>query len=165
MTSTPECDLVRTGRFDLITGIDLPQVKGVNGCGAQALAAVLAYVDQPGEAHSIAIELPWHDVGATPIDLLLEARRRGFDATITRGTIEALAENIQADRPVLVMLDAGWRCARCSHATPPPLSCTGPWSAASPTIDRRFCWRMSNRDITLPRERILSAAGWRRTRA
>jgi ABC-type bacteriocin/lantibiotic exporter with double-glycine peptidase domain len=107
MNSTAERDLVAAGRFDLIRGIDLPEVSGVKGCGAQALAAVLAYLDRSMSAESIAAELPWHDIGATPVDLLLEARRRGFEASVCRGTLETLAENVRAHRPMLVMLDAG----------------------------------------------------------
>lgn len=93
--------------YQLVANIDVPKVSGVEGCGAQALAAVMAHLDPSHSAADLANELPWHDVGATPIDLLLEARHRGFDAAIARGTLDALAENLNAGQPVLVMLDSG----------------------------------------------------------
>jgi hypothetical protein len=111
-SSVPEARLLDSGAYIMAPRIDVPSVKGVEGCGAQALGAVLAYhMPSDGEvsrsAAAIANELPWHDAGATPVDLLLEARHRGFDASIARGSFDELDDNIRAGRPVLVMLDSG----------------------------------------------------------
>jgi ABC-type bacteriocin/lantibiotic exporter with double-glycine peptidase domain len=103
-----ENGLMATGRYDLISGIDLPKVDGVAGCGAQALAAVMAFEDDILNADSLAEELPWHEVGATPVDLLLEARARGFEATIARGDLEILAKSARQGQPVIIMIDAGY---------------------------------------------------------
>ncbi|MCZ6837292.1 MAG: hypothetical protein O7G85_16070 [Planctomycetota bacterium] len=103
-----ESGLVASGKYDLISGIDLPEVTGVAGCGAQALAAVMAYMDETQDASLMAQELPWHEAGATPIDVLLEARGRGFQAKIFKGDFESLARLSQHEQPVLVMLDAGY---------------------------------------------------------
>lgn len=108
LASTAESRLLETGEYDVITGLDVPVVKGPDGCGAQALATVLAFDDDGAPSDALAGELPWHDYGATPIDLLLEARRRGRSARIVRGSWELLAEQVMRDRPALVMLDVGF---------------------------------------------------------
>ncbi len=105
--SVPEADLLRADKHIIVTGIDVPAIKGVNGCGAQALAAMIAFADAEVAADELASELPWRKDGATPVDLLLEARRRGFDATISRGSIESLKHHVINGEPALVMLDAG----------------------------------------------------------
>lgn len=105
--SVDEAQLLRTGRYDLIVEIDAPKVRGLNGCGAQALAAALAHEDPQLSASEIASQMPWQNVGATPVDLLLEARRRGFSATVERGSIARLSEAVQAQDAALVMFDGG----------------------------------------------------------
>jgi ABC-type bacteriocin/lantibiotic exporter with double-glycine peptidase domain len=105
--STPEAELAVSGRYLLVAGLDVPPVDGVQGCGAQALATMIHHVDPSAPSEVVAAELPWHDSGATPVDLLLEARRRGYEARITRGTIDTLGETLRDGRPALIMLDAG----------------------------------------------------------
>jgi hypothetical protein len=105
--TTSEADLRNRNTCTIIAGLDSPKVQGVEGCGAQALATIIAHWDGATSSTEIAAELPWHDVGATPIDLLLEARRRGFEATIARGSLDVLVQHIDAGRPVLIMLDSG----------------------------------------------------------
>ena len=105
--STPEAELVASGRYTLITGLDVPPVDGVQGCGGQALATIIHHADPSAPADVVAAELPWHDSGATPVDLLLEARRRGFEARIARGTIDGLSETLRDGQPALIMLDSG----------------------------------------------------------
>lgn len=104
-SSTAETSLRATGRYDFVDGLAVPRVRGVQGCGAQALAAVVAFAGG-GDARAIADALPWHDVGATPVDLVLSARDRGLEARIARGSWEDLAASVAAQRPALVMLDA-----------------------------------------------------------
>ena len=103
---TSEAKLIASGEYIIIEGIEVPKVRGVSGCGAQALAAILAFDDPEIDPAALAEALPWHDEGATPVHLLLEARRRGREATIASGSPDDLAEQIGAGRPVLVMIDA-----------------------------------------------------------
>ena len=90
--------LLDKGEYAIVTGLD--------GCGAQALATVLVFNDPGLNAADLADELPWHTEGATPVDLLLAARDRGFEAEITRGSWEAIADNVEHGRPLLVMVNA-----------------------------------------------------------
>jgi len=103
-----EARLVESGEFRVVEGLDVPEVSGPSGCGAQGLAAVLAFDDPSLDAGRLAADLPWHDLGATPVDLLLEARSRGLTARIERGEWAAVRDAIERDRPVLVMLDVGY---------------------------------------------------------
>ena len=104
--STSEAKLIASGEYLIVTGIEVPKVRGVSGCGAQALAAILAFGDPEIDPISLAEALPWHDEGATPVHLLLEARRHGREATIVRGSLDDLAVEARTGRPVLVMIDA-----------------------------------------------------------
>ena len=106
--SIPEERLRLDTDIELITGLSAPEVRGPDGCGAQALATVLAHVDPGLDAATVADELPWHDFGATPVDLLLVARDRGWGAKIAHGSIELLARDVEAGRPILVMIDAAY---------------------------------------------------------
>jgi hypothetical protein len=107
LSSTSESRLLASGQYEMIDQLDVPSVRGAEGCGAQALAAALAYTGDALDAASLAADLPWHDVGATPVDLLLAARRRNYGATIQRGDWEKLRACVRARRPALVMLDVG----------------------------------------------------------
>lgn len=102
-----EARLLTGGRHHVIDGLDVPAVAGPAGCGAQALAAILAYDDPMTDAQQLADELPWQDLGATPVDLLLEARARGRVAAVERGDWTTLRGLVLSRRPALVMLDAG----------------------------------------------------------
>ncbi len=106
--SRSERSLVATGDYHIISGIDLPKVRGVEGCGAQALAASLAFLDKKIDPEILAEELPWHDYGATPVELLLEARRLGYKAKIASGTWDQLARHVENEATLLVMFDAGY---------------------------------------------------------
>jgi ABC-type bacteriocin/lantibiotic exporter with double-glycine peptidase domain len=108
LRSVPATELERRGRHHLIEGLVVPEVRGVEGCGAQALAAVLAFVDPGLDATALAEALPWHESGATPVDLLLAARDRGAEARIASGDWDGLVELVDADQPVLVMINAGF---------------------------------------------------------
>jgi hypothetical protein len=106
LDAVPEDRLVASGDYRIIEAIDVPPVRGLNGCGAQALAAAIAREDPSVDPVALAEELPWHDVGATPVDLLLTARARGLDARIVSGSWDELAAEVEAGRTVLVMFDA-----------------------------------------------------------
>lgn len=103
--SVDEAQLRAAGGYVFVEGLDVPPVRGVEGCGAQALAAALCCVEPEADATTLAEELPWHDHGATPIDLLLAARDRGAQARIERGSWAICAENVRQRKPTLVMLD------------------------------------------------------------
>ena len=105
--SVAEADIIKADKHVLVEGIDVPKARGPKGCGAQALGAMIAFANPGLPAKSVADELPWHDEGATPVDLLLAARHRGCEAVIARGSMDALKASIQSGRPILVMLDAG----------------------------------------------------------
>ena len=83
--SVAERTLRDGGGYRIIAGLAVPAVRGVEGCGAQALATVLAYGDASADSAALADRLPWHQVGATPNDLpraeLSEryAKRRGIE--------------------------------------------------------------------------------------
>lgn len=104
--SVAEQTLRADGGYRIIPSLAVPTVRGVEGCGAQALATVLAYGDASADSAELADGLPWHEVGATPIDLLLAARDRGREAAIARGSWEALAGHVARGQPVLIMFDA-----------------------------------------------------------
>lgn len=104
--SVAEQTLLDDGRYVIIEGLHVPKVRGVEGCGAQALATVMAFREPEIDVVALAAELPWHDQGATPVDLLLEARGRGYEAVIARGSWEMLVEQIERDVPTVVMFDA-----------------------------------------------------------
>ncbi|MHC5006305.1 MAG: hypothetical protein ACYTGF_02985 [Planctomycetota bacterium] len=98
--------LLSKGDYAIVTGLDVPEARGSDGCGAQALAAVMVFNDPALNARDLADALPWHTEGATPVDILLAARDRGFEAEIVRGTWEAVAADVERGQPPLVMVDA-----------------------------------------------------------
>ena len=102
-------DAIQAGRaVHLVGDLSLPRVSGIAGCGSQALACALNHAapDRFPNAETLAADLPWHDEGATPIDILLEARSRGAQATIYRGDRWRLAEHLMRGHAILVMLNA-----------------------------------------------------------
>lgn len=127
--SEPEQALIDAGEYELIERLHVPPVRGVKGCGAQALATVLAHDDSSVDARQLADELPWHDLGATPIDLLLAARAHGSQARIVSGTIDDLSREIHAGHPVLVMIDAAYEVRTLTGSVPTPRSMH--WSVVS----------------------------------
>ena len=95
--SRSERGLLATGDYHIITGIDLPRVRGVAGCGAQALAAGLVNsVHAPGELDAYVQEL------AADIAKLSPASHR-----LHKGALADLGEhgavaNVPADRLALL---------------------------------------------------------------
>jgi len=103
----PEHRLRETGAYRFVDDVAMPPVRGVAGCGSQALATVLAHERPAVDPVALAESLPWHNEGASTPEILVAARRHGATATLERGTWERLAETVEAGRPALVMLDAG----------------------------------------------------------
>ena len=54
----PEAALASEGRWRLVTGVPIPPVGGPEGCGSQALAAIMA--GDAATAERLAEQLPWH---------------------------------------------------------------------------------------------------------
>ena len=131
--SFDEQRLLDKGDYAIVTGLDVPEARGPDGCGAQALAAVLVFNDPALNARELADELPWHTEGATPVDLLLAARDRGFEAKITRGSWEAIADNVEHGRPLLVMVDAAPEIRSLLFRIPMPKQMH--WSVVSGVAD------------------------------
>jgi ABC-type bacteriocin/lantibiotic exporter with double-glycine peptidase domain len=119
--SVDEQRLRLTGDYDLVPGLVVPAARGPDGCGAQALASVMAFHDPALDPVALADELPWHDVGATPVDLLLAARDRGFDARVVSGSWEAIIANVRRRRPPIVMVDASPEVRTLFHLSTPKL--------------------------------------------
>jgi tetratricopeptide (TPR) repeat protein len=74
-------------------------------CGPGSLALVLSAHGDAVSEQDLRAALP--DVagrGVLSVDLLLAARRRGFDAALVEGTSERLRGEIQRDRPAILML-------------------------------------------------------------
>jgi len=105
----PEDRLVARGEYDLIRDLDMPPAPGPSGCGAQALATVIAHYDPSVESKETADQLPWKDKGATPIAILLTTRGLGYSARILPGEWEYLRETVDTGIPVLVMFDRASR--------------------------------------------------------
>ncbi|HEY0593638.1 MAG TPA: tetratricopeptide repeat protein [Thermoanaerobaculia bacterium] len=78
---------------------------GDNTCGSGALAAVLThYGDEATEAElNEALPKGKHG-GVVSVDLLLETRRRGFDAQLVRGDAQMIVDRLRDGKPSILML-------------------------------------------------------------
>lgn len=92
--------------FNIINGITLPK-SGIPGdCAAEALSALYSFYGKPASPEEIRNGFVQKSGKGTPsIELLLSARKAGFDAHQEAGTIESLNAHIDAGRPVIVMLE------------------------------------------------------------
>ena len=73
-------------------------------CGPGSLAAVLRGLGDSVTERELDAALPKVRGGVLSLDLLLAARRRGFDAGLLAGDATALRLEIEADRPAILML-------------------------------------------------------------
>jgi ABC-type bacteriocin/lantibiotic exporter with double-glycine peptidase domain len=101
----PEAQLRAAGARQIVGGVELPEAPGPEGCGAQARAAVVAHLVTTEVARTVAETLPWATTGATPVEILAAARRRGMAARIESGSWSSLRSAIERNAPCLVMLD------------------------------------------------------------
>lgn len=77
-------------------------------CGPAALAMVLGFFGERVTLEELSTRLYRPELGGTlGLDLLLEARRRGYAARQIRGDLETLRRTLAAGRPLLVFLDVG----------------------------------------------------------
>jgi tetratricopeptide (TPR) repeat protein len=73
-------------------------------CGPGSLSAVLNALADPVTEAELDRELPQVQGGVLSLDLVLVARRHGFDATLSEGDAVALRREIEAGRPVILMV-------------------------------------------------------------
>jgi ABC-type bacteriocin/lantibiotic exporter with double-glycine peptidase domain len=92
--------------YTLVRGLEAPKARGPAGCGAQALATVYVSLDPDADPQAESEALPWHEVGATPVELLLAARARGHQAVLSKGDWDSLHSEVARGRTPIVMLDA-----------------------------------------------------------
>ncbi|MBI5361136.1 MAG: hypothetical protein HZA48_11210 [Planctomycetes bacterium] len=92
--------------FHIINGVTLPQSDTSGDCAAEALSAMYSFLGKPSSPGEIRNGFIRKSGKGTPsIELLLSARRAGFDARQEAGAIESLNAHINAGRPVIVMLE------------------------------------------------------------
>jgi tetratricopeptide (TPR) repeat protein len=77
---------------------------GVESCGAGSLSTVLQHYGDPTSMEQWDATLPKTRGGVLTVDMLLAARRRGFDAQLVTGTPDAVMAELDAGRPVILML-------------------------------------------------------------
>jgi hypothetical protein len=118
------CAALSTERGDGTTGaasgalIDdvpfFPQEKHL--CGPSSLAAVLSYYGLPLNQRDIADEVYLPDLkGTLPVDMLLYAKGRGFNATYYSGGMDDLKEQLSLGRPVILFLNLGYGFVPVGH--------------------------------------------------
>ena len=148
-----EQHLLGSGKYDLIEGLRVPEVAGPAGCGAQALACLIHQADHSRDAQTECDALPFHEVGANAIDILLAARGRDFQASVSRGTWESLADFVARRRPVMVMFDRNLRTL--SLVPPPEVLHWGVVSGMSKDRKRLLCAAPKGRHYLLDRKLFL----------
>lgn len=78
-------------------------------CGPATLASLLTYWGIPSEPPALKAEMYSPRLrGTLPIDLLLTAQARGLQAEGVSGTLESLKAELDANRPVVALLNLGW---------------------------------------------------------
>ncbi len=90
--------------------------RNTNWCGPAALAAVLQYQGERIGAEEIAgeIYLPGYR-GSLNLDLLIFARKRGFEVWAGEGSADTMRAAIARDRPAICMVRRGNVLARRNH--------------------------------------------------
>ena len=80
------------------------QTWGVESCGAGSLSTVLQHYGDPTSMAEWDATLPKTRGGVLTIDMLIGARKRGFEAQLVTGTPELVEQELRAGRPVILML-------------------------------------------------------------
>ena len=81
-----------------------PRTFADDQCGPGSLAAVLNSLGDPVTEPQLEAELPPVRGGVLSLDLVLAARRRGFEAALLRGDATTLRLEIEAGRAAILML-------------------------------------------------------------
>lgn len=85
-------------------------------CGPASLAGVLNYYGDPVTPEQIAKAIVREDLGgATTLDMVLFARKRGHIAQWYSGDPQDLQRNLDAGSPLVVMIDLGWGPVSRNH--------------------------------------------------
>jgi ABC-type bacteriocin/lantibiotic exporter with double-glycine peptidase domain len=100
-----EDDLDRD-EYELVENLHFPEAPSRYGCGAQALAAVLAHQDPLRTAPEFLAAFPWSQEHSTPITLLLAARQQGAEAQLEAGSLSELRASMSRREPLLVLFDS-----------------------------------------------------------
>jgi len=88
----------------VLTGVPVRSF-GLKSCGPGSLSAVLSYHGQPVTLEELDAVLPkGRNEGVVTLDMVLEARRRGYDARLVEGTPELVERELREGRPVILML-------------------------------------------------------------
>jgi predicted negative regulator of RcsB-dependent stress response len=77
---------------------------GIESCGAGSLSTVLQHYGDPTTMQSWDATLPKTHGGVLTIDMLIAARKAGFDAQLVTGTPAIVEEELRQGRPVILML-------------------------------------------------------------
>jgi hypothetical protein len=84
---------------------DVPMQKwGIESCGAGSLSTVLQHHGDPTTMDQWQASLPKTRGGVMSIDLVLAARKRGFDAELVTGDAALVESEVRQGRPVILML-------------------------------------------------------------
>jgi len=90
------------------TATVIPNVRaqkwGIESCGAGSLSTVLQHYGNTTTMQSWDATLPKTHGGVLTIDMLLAARKAGFDAQLVTGTPAIIEQELQQGRPVILML-------------------------------------------------------------
>ncbi len=93
-----------TGEARVLEGVPVRKF-GAERCGAGSLSAVLDYYGDEVSIADLDATLPKAaNGGVLSLDLVLAARRRGFDARMVEGDPDLVAKTVLAGRPAIVML-------------------------------------------------------------
>lgn len=85
-------------------------------CGPAALASVIGFYGAPGGMDPVAAEV--YNVklkGTLPMDLLLYAREKGFEAKFFKGSMEGLKESLLRKEPLILFLNLGYEFYPVGH--------------------------------------------------
>jgi len=80
------------------------QKWGVESCGAGSLSTVLQHYGDTTSLQTWDDTLPKTRGGVLSIDMLIAARKHGFDAQLVTGTPDVVESELAAGRPVILML-------------------------------------------------------------
>ena len=78
-------------------------------CGPAALASVIGYYGSAAGMEAVAGEVYSEKLkGTLPMDLLLFAKGKGFEAKYYRGSLEGLKESLARKEPLILFLNLGY---------------------------------------------------------
>lgn len=126
-------------------------------CGPASLAGVLNFLGDPATPDEIAHAVFRPELrGSVSLDLALYPRGRGLSSRFWRGTVEDIMRNVDAGRPLVLMLDLGLGPVHTYHflvavgyAPQGLIANTGrrehallPWAEVLRTWERADCWTL-----------------------